>query len=202
MTTFNLRGLTLEYANYKYNHTRNNERAVEVALGLHLLASAKRTLEVGAVLPHYLPTWPVKVHDVVDLTERYPGVINANVLDYVPEGNYDLVLSISTLEHIGHIKRIRVAVDRMKNWLADSGLLFITLPCGYRPDIDILVHSGKLGMEVLRMDKVDQKDNLWVEWSSKDKPRPYSRSTKARALYLLFYKTGGLSGYFESWGGE
>lgn len=66
MNTFQLQGLTLEYVDQPYNRARQNERA----------------LEVGAVLPHYLPAtlawlfgWvglPVpETVDIYDGNEKY-----------------------------------------------------------------------------------------------------------------------------------
>src|SRR3982750_3104881 len=61
-STFHLRGVDLAYAKSSYNMTRFNERAVEVASAMHLYERArsqgKDVLEIGAVLPHYLPGWP------------------------------------------------------------------------------------------------------------------------------------------------
>ena len=190
--TFRLGGLTLPYIHHPYNYTSNNERAVEVAVGLYLLSKANRALEVGAVLPHYLPKWPKGAHEVIDLYEKCPGVTNADVLSYIPRGQYDLVLSISTLEHLHRAADIEMAITRMKSWLKDGGMLFVTIPHGYRSEVDELVYSGKLAMDVARMDKMDTERNLWEERPLSDAPKSYGWPTRnAHTVYLCFYRQGG-----------
>lgn len=54
-------------------------------------------LEVGNVLSHYFPIH----HDIVDKYEVCPGVINQDIADFLPQEKYDLILSISTVEHVG-----------------------------------------------------------------------------------------------------
>ena len=59
--------------------------------------SWKNIFEVGSVLSHYFPI----NHDVLDKYEKGHGVINQDVVDFKPHNKYDLIVSISTLEHVG-----------------------------------------------------------------------------------------------------
>lgn len=195
MARFKFQGGEFSYLHHLYNGTRINERAVEVPLALHLYGKSERTLEVGAVLPHYLLGWPQDAHEVIDLHERYPGVINADVLRYEPQDQYDLVLSVSTLDHLKSAEEVRTAVKRMKQWLQPDGLLFITLPHGQPPSIgggpwlDKLVQEDALEMSATwRMDKVQPQFHLWEERSLQDEPRPYHGASRfANTVYLLAF---------------
>ena len=40
-------------------------------------------------------------HDIVDKYEKKKGIINQDIVDYKPDKKYDLIISISTLEHVG-----------------------------------------------------------------------------------------------------
>src|SRR4030095_16178990 len=115
MNTFELSGRCFAYQVSDYNSTTICERAVEVPVGLALLAQATdgecsvpygTSLEVGAVLPHYRAGWPVDGHTVIDLHEEYPGVINADVLTWEPLHQFDLIISISTLDHLHDLEEL------------------------------------------------------------------------------------------------
>src|SRR5215207_4369431 len=79
--------------------TWRSERAVELPIAWRRVrrTDATSTLEIGNVLSNYFPVR----HLVVDKYERVPGVINEDVVDFSPPGKYDLIVSISTLEHVG-----------------------------------------------------------------------------------------------------
>ncbi|MCI4349614.1 MAG: hypothetical protein L3J93_05300, partial [Thermoplasmata archaeon] len=99
--TFTLNGAAFPYFDHPYNHTWANERRVEVPLALARLRAlgGGRCLEVGNVLSHYAnrsPDWTI-----VDKYERAEGVVNVDFLEFAPRTGFDLVLSVSTLEHIG-----------------------------------------------------------------------------------------------------
>ena len=75
------------------------ERAVEVPIMQRIVDAhaGARILEVGHVLGHYGPV----DHVVVDKYEQAPGVLNLDVLELAPLGEFDLIVAISTLEHVG-----------------------------------------------------------------------------------------------------
>ncbi len=136
--TFRFRGKDYHYFCHWYNTTFLNERAVEVAVAIDMLkqAKGKRILEVGNVLSHYtdLP------REVLDKYEKGDGVIHEDVVDFRPNEPYDLIISISTLEHVGFdehpkdpAKFVR-AVQHLKTLLKPNGRMFVTIPVGYNPD--------------------------------------------------------------------
>jgi hypothetical protein len=145
---------------HPYNWTWLNERAVEVPLAAAALdaalaaaassrpGTAPRVLEVGNVLSHYRAV----THDVVDRYERAPGVRNVDVVDLGPgpDGGYDLVLSVSTLEHVGLDEEPREpgkaarAVRTLTGLLAPGGRFWATVPVGYNPDLEAAIRGGEL----------------------------------------------------------
>src|SRR4030042_260073 len=97
--TFVFRGLTHDYFYHLYNYTHLNERAIEIPIFLKIIKEhrGKRILEVGNVLSHYVSYQ----HDILDKYEKGKNIINKDVVDFHPKEKYDLILSISTLEHVG-----------------------------------------------------------------------------------------------------
>lgn len=149
---FPFRGESLELFYHRYNTTWVNERAIEIPIARRFLEGRTgRTLEIGNVMGHYGPAgW-----DVVDRFERGGRVINCDALSFQPEAPYKTVLSISTIEHIGHDDedpdsedRILATLARLRDaCLAPSGRLLVTAPLGYNPALDGLVFGERLGFD-------------------------------------------------------
>jgi len=78
---------------------------------------------------------------VLDRYERGPGVINLDIVDYHPEKTFDLIVTISTLEHVGWEDMERdtgkglLAFKHLAGMLAPGGLLMATLPVWINEDI-------------------------------------------------------------------
>ena len=141
------RGGEFTYAGERYRLLRHphkrtwtTERAVEVPIARRVLERhhGKRILEVGNVLSHYGPV----SHDVVDKYETAAGVRNIDVLELEPEPRYDLILSISTLEHVGRDEQVSDpsravrALDHLRSLLPEGGKLWATVPAGYNAALD------------------------------------------------------------------
>ncbi|MBN1677269.1 MAG: hypothetical protein JW880_01895, partial [Candidatus Thermoplasmatota archaeon] len=96
---FSLQGTKYRYFIHRHNTTWKNERCVEIPIVRKILDEyqGKTVLEVGNVLSHYFAVG----HDVVDKYEASPGVVNQDVVDFRPGREYDLIVSISTMEHVG-----------------------------------------------------------------------------------------------------
>jgi len=156
--TFSHRGVTLSYLSHPYNHASRNMRSIEVPIIRHYLELAwmhnpqTTVLEFGNVLEHYGPRdW-----SVLDVKEKGPGITNADVMKWEPPSRYSLIVSISTLEHIGFGAYVdftdmppfpHAVVARLKSWLAPGGVLVMTVPAGFNPMLDLEVHMGKLGVD-------------------------------------------------------
>ena len=166
--TFQFNGQEFEYLYHPYNRTWKNERGVEIPIFRELLLQheGKRVLEVGNVLSHYFPIQ----HEVVDKYEVGSGVINKDIIDVVPQQPYDLIVSISTLEHVGWDEQPREpakllqVIDHLRSTcLAPSGKLVASLPIGYNQYFDDLLNSGKSPFTIQHVLKRISKQNYWVE---------------------------------------
>ncbi len=169
------------YAYYRSRKTRFNERAVELPIVKReldrcevssILGKTVRILEVGNVFhKHYSkhpPAWPV-----VDLYEKpYHHVINEDITKFETSERYDLVVSVSTLEHVGFDyqekrdpARCRIAVERIRTLLKPGGRLIVTCGFGYNRNWDRMVVSGEIEFDRLDcMIRVSsQEANQWVE---------------------------------------
>jgi SAM-dependent methyltransferase len=165
--TFTLGGRRLPYYRGLYAGSWRTERTVEVPVALDVAASAGggRTLEIGNVLANY----GLSGHDVVDKYEVAPGVANEDVVDLDRPGAYDLVISVSTLEHVGFDEtppdpgKLRRALEVLRTCLAPGGTLFVTLPLGYNPSVDDGIREDALGFEQAQFLRRVSRANEWVE---------------------------------------
>ena len=165
--TFEWGSRTLPYFAHPYNHTWLTERAVEVRLALEVLSEhpESKVLEVGNVLSHYVPT----THTVIDKYETAPGVINADIAEVDLAEKYDLIVAISTLEHVGLDEAIRDeakparALERLREHLSPGGLLWVSHPIGYNLALDEQIRSGVVPFTQLRAVKRHPDRNVWRE---------------------------------------
>ena len=165
-TRFVLDGHEYDYLWHPTEATWRSERAVEVPIGLAALAEAdpQRTLEVGNVLGKYAR--PRAAHTVIDKYEHAPGVVNADALTF-SGGPYDLIVSISTLEHVGYDEQPRDAgkavraIENLRGLLGPGGRLLATIPVGYNRELDDALRGGGLGAELSYLARVG--DLRWVQ---------------------------------------
>lgn len=149
------RGASVPLVYARHNVTWANERCLELALAQQFLTGvpSERVLEVGNVTPNYFGGG----HTVVDKYE--PGALQVDIVDFESGRRFDLILSISTFEHIAFDEaggpegpdavagKIRAALDRCLALLAPGGTFAITVPMGYNPALDEMVAAGKLGCD-------------------------------------------------------
>lgn len=162
-----------KYFYHRYNATWKNERVVEIPIVSEIVRNfrGKRILEIGNVLSHYFAVR----HDVVDKYERVQGVIVEDAVDFRPYKKYDLIVSISTLEHIGwdenpndrkilhDANKILLVIQNLEDTLTAKGKIVITVPLGYNADLDKFVANGKIGFDKCFCLKRISSDNRWVE---------------------------------------
>jgi hypothetical protein len=152
--------------------TWRNERCVEIALGSHVLEGRhpSRVIELGNVLP----LAGLGGHPVIDKYERGDGVLNVDILDYVPTGRFDLAISISTLEHVGWDEDPRdpgkaaAALERLAE-LADD--LLVTIPVAYHPAFEDAFVEGPFDRVELLVKTA--RDARWA-------PRPLAERSRVR----------------------
>jgi SAM-dependent methyltransferase len=167
--TFSVQGKTYKYLFRRYNTTYANERAVEIPIAMEVVRAfpEERVLEVGNVLAHYYPHH----HDVLDKYEQAPGVVNGDVVDFEPGKLYDLIISISTLEHVGWDEEPRDppkflrGVEHLATLLAPGGTLLVTLPIDYNAALDGFLKEGRVPFTSIAYLKRISDDNQWREAS-------------------------------------
>lgn len=164
---FTLKQQSYRYFLSSYNFTWQNERIVEVPVILKLIKEShgKKILEVGNVLSHYVS---IK-HGVVDKYEKSDGVINSDIVDFMPAYKYDLIVSISTFEHIGFDEipkdpnKLLDAFRNVRNILTPGGKAVITLPVGYNPGLDRLLREDRTIFADKYCLKRTSRLNYWTE---------------------------------------
>ncbi|MFH0902320.1 MAG: hypothetical protein V2A73_16940 [Pseudomonadota bacterium] len=174
MKGFVFNGKRLPYFQHKYNHASENVRTIEVPIARWLIVdklrhnARARVLEVGNVLGHYGEIhWPV-----LDVREQGETVINADIMAWDPPCLLDLIVSISTIEHVGFERYAEytgsgvtpaAVLARMRGWLAPGGRLLATAPTGYNPALDEELRNGTLGADRLWAMRRVSDDNHWAE---------------------------------------
>lgn len=165
---FLLQGKKIKYFSHRINLAYLNERSVEVPIVHNFIRkhSDKNILEIGNVLSNYFDAnW-----DIVDKYEKAKDVINEDIIDFKPPKQYDLIVSISTFEHIGFDEKdkddskVVDAINHVKNnLLAADGLFIITVPLGYNTGLDKKLFSEELGFNRIYYLRRISADNRWEE---------------------------------------
>ena len=108
-------------------------------------------------------------HDIVDKYEKSEDVINQDVVDFEPTEKYDLIVSISTLEHVGFDEELKdpqkiiFALKNLQNCLVPGGKMVVTLPLGYNPEMDNLLIGGRIPFTRQYFLKRISDSNEWKE---------------------------------------
>lgn len=147
--TFTFCNKKYKYFYHLYNRTIAGERIVEIPIVYNILAKYKNkdVLEVGNVMSHY---FPIK-HKVLDKYEKSPLVINKDVATVNLRKKFDLIISVSTLEHVGFnygekkdYSKFMRGINNLKRHLKKGGIMVITLPIYFNPNITRLIINNKL----------------------------------------------------------
>ncbi len=164
---FTFRNNAHRYAIEKYNTTWRNERKVEIPIVKHYLQmyDGKNILEVGNVMSHYFPA----KHYIVDKFETYKNVINEDILTYDPNVKFDLIVSISTIEHVGwddteqNPDKIIQVIDKLIKLKNKDGKILITAPLGYNPNLDNMLKENMLPFDEIYYLKRISEQGEWVK---------------------------------------
>jgi hypothetical protein len=164
---FVFQGRQYDYFDHPHNKTLHNERAVEVPVVWDVVrrCAPLDMLEFGNVLNYYYPF----EHDVVD--KREGPTFKTDIVDWELPRQYPLVVSISTLEHVGHSNgkygenpapcKFLAALGILLMAVAPGGQLLITVPIGYHQDMDNYLQTDDHGLELACMRKISP--TRWVE---------------------------------------
>jgi len=165
--SFIFQGANYRYFYHSYNRTWRNERAVEIPIIRKIAKEneAKTILEVGNVLSHYFHI----DHDIIDKYEKANAVINEDVVNFHPSKKYDLIISISTLEHVGWDEdprdpsKVIRAIEHLLELLSPGGKIIVTLPLGYNHELDKFLKERRLELDKQYYLKRISKSNKWIE---------------------------------------
>jgi hypothetical protein len=155
-----------------HNDPRGNERTVELPLAFDRLASfaGKRILEVGAVTCYYYGS----DHRIVDPYDGHPAAEAVDLFDV--RGVYDLVLAISTIEHVGlpeygetrcDIDLALHAVDHLMGLVAPGGECFYTFPRGHHWVLDLASFDEVLPGQISHLRRANAA-NDWIEETDRE----------------------------------
>ncbi len=194
--TFRMGDVEYSYFVHPYNHTWANERAVEIPVVRPLMEAAEpsSTLEIGNVTSHYIDS----DHTVVDKFERclFRPVISKDIIDFNPKRQFELVVAISTFEHVGWDEtprdenRVLVALQKLRTLLTPGGKAIVTIPVGYNQFLDQRLPEIAAGdMSVQCLKRVSE-DNQWVETDLEDALKhkygePFMCANALAFLYLV-----------------
>ena len=169
--TFIYKGKHLPYNRIGYNNT--GERAIEIPIALDFLATLEKKdniLELGNTLSHYENSLSeyigIRPRRIVDKFEVALGVDNVDFMDIPSEEKYDVILSVSTVEHIGqgiepsskaYGEQIQIrdmeaplkAIAKIYDLLAIGGKALITVPFGKLIDGGWYIQFDRLYLETL-----------------------------------------------------
>lgn len=164
-----------KYFNHEYNATYANERKIEVPIIKYYIEKNKwKILEIWNVLSHYYNT----NHYVVDKYEKdnYKNLINKDIIEFNSDNKYDLIVSISTFEHVWFDeipqekeKILKALIHVYNNLLSNNWTLLITVPFWYNDFLDNLIKEKKLNelfndVEIKYLKKIS--NNYWEEVNS------------------------------------
>ena len=161
---FTFKGSRYKEFYHYYNKTYRNERRFEIPIIKEIIRKYKEEeiLEIGNVLKHYMKAkW-----GVIDKYEVGEGVINKDILDYKGKKKYNLIISISTIEHIGkdeiHTdnKKCIEAIKKIRKMLSNKGKFVFTFLEHYNDTLSKYVLKSKnIEKQVIN---VKEKGNLII----------------------------------------
>lgn len=150
---FRFNGQDFFYFFHLYNNTFLNERAVEIPIVKseidRVISGSGEILEVGNVMSYYFDF----KYDIVDKFDRSPQVIKEDIVNFRPLKLYDLIISVSTLEHVGFDEEIvdetkpARAINVMKDLLKQGGKILFTVPLGYNESLDKLIANNSINFD-------------------------------------------------------
>ncbi len=194
---FDVEGRKYHYFFHSYNVTWRHERAIEVPIIRDVMKryQGKKILEVGNVMSNYFSSG----HDVVDKYDLSLGVIKQDVVDISAVGQYDLVMTVSTLEHVGwdetpkDPQKVLRALEVLRRCLKKSGQGIVTFPIGYNPPMDALFDAGKFAFREALCFKRVSSDNQWqqVQWQDIKGLAYNSPYNDANGLVIGFFDAKG-----------
>lgn len=136
---FMFNNIKLPYFNHSYNNKRLTERSIEIPIIKYFIDcyNPKNILEVGNVSNYYYTYFKEIIKDkiVVDKYENFDKVINKDIIDFTSNIKFDMIISISTFEHMNTpLTNISYVIT---NLLSNNGYFIFTFPIGYSKELTL-----------------------------------------------------------------
>jgi hypothetical protein len=187
---FTFNGRQYRYLIHPYNETWSNERAVEVPIVRGELDRASGpVLEIGNVLSHYGSV----SHSVVDKYEQAPNVVNEDIEAFAG-GPYELIVTISTLEHVGwnrrearRPERLLAVLEHIRSLLVPTGRMVATVPIGYNGWLDERLREDDLPWRrqfLRRISRREWREAAAAEVCTAQYGAPYPRANAIAVLTM------------------
>jgi len=187
--TFTFDGHVYPYFRHNYNVTWLNERCIEIPIMREVIAHSRgaRMLEVGNVLSCYDRTLKHTVIDKYETPSR-PDFYAEDAETFTRGAPYDLIVSISTLEHVGWDEtpkdtgKISRTIRHLRSLLKPKGELVFTAPVGYSPPLDEVIDEGdgfisrRCLKRVSALNEWEETDWASVKGSSFHSPYPFANA--------------------------
>lgn len=204
--SFDFNGIKLNYFYHSYRNHRLGERSIEIPIIRHYLKKTgiRDMLEIGNVINHYYSFFQDLIDSkiVVDKYEKGWGIINKDIRDYFIDNKYNLIISISTFEHMdsdrgknpeyvkGKSKFGTNAADNIfhvcNNLLNNRGLFLLTAPLSQHIEWNqTIFETGILNKDLLNVKSIRKyymKKINEIEWKQIDE----NEAIKAKYNYPLF----------------
>lgn len=170
------RHFTIDNIKYRYQKTKlfeydsMGERVIEIPYvrSLYDQITPNKVLEVGNVTRKW---FHIQNRTIVDKYEVANLVINADIEKFQTDEKFDMIISISTIEHIGfdevekNDKKPLNSILNILSFLNKTGLLIITVPLGYNPNIDEIITKKMIDYDKIIFMKRYSILNLWRQCS-------------------------------------
>lgn len=189
---FSFQNKKLAYFYHAYNKTWKNERAIEIPVFLEYIRNAKpkEMLEIGHVIGHYV----TKNHQVLDKFEKQEGILNEDVEFFKPRKEYDCIISVSTMEHVGiddspqDKEKAARSLKHLKKILTKEGKIFISFPANYNPSLMKLIEKSK-NITVTCFKRINKSKNIWAETNYSEIKNVKSKDCEAVIFLEITSKT-------------
>ena len=162
---FLYKGGEIPYFYGRYQKTWINERSIEIPIGIEWLKRYKgrEILEIGDTLRNYIEV----NHEILDKFSKGEKIINEDIVDFSPSKKYDLIISISTIEHVGiedsekDLKKSQIAIKKIYSLLNKKGKAIITIPLGHHKILDDFLKKSCYKKEYYK--RLNKRLNIWKQ---------------------------------------
>ena len=105
--------------------------------------------------------------NIILYNKRYPNAASLSLVDFKTKERYDIIISISTIEHIGwdeakkDPKKALLAIKNLMKILKDGGKLILSFPLNYNHFLDEIIKTKKLPFSSKKILKKIK--GIWVQ---------------------------------------